>query len=74
MEYSIQTITDEDREEFTRHLKGPDAYAALWQIQDEIRTKWKYTEENNQVSWWEVYQFVLDIIEDNGINLDEEYT
>ena len=72
MEYEIRAIKKEDEDSFNLYLKGPNAFAALYDIQQEIRKKWKYEFPEEGV-WWEAYRLVNDIMWENGINLEEDY-
>lgn len=72
MKYSIQPVTVDDTDIFLLHLKGPKAYSALWDMLQYLRSKWKYTDEENP-AWFEAYKKLYSIMKDNNINIEEEY-
>ena len=71
MKYRIEPIEEDDLNTFRLHVNGPKVYGALWDMLQEVREKWKYTDEDAMVSWWEVYQFMNDSIVDSGIDMDD---
>jgi hypothetical protein len=71
MKYRIEPIVSDDLETFRLHVNGPKVYSVLWDMLQEIRKRWKYTDEEETVSWWEVYQFMIGSLADNGIDMDD---
>ena len=72
---TIEFDTVEDREELARALKAGSAYAALWDITQKLREVARYSESEQSVKHAEEWQKkVWEIIEEHGINFDEEYS
>ena len=65
-------LTDpDDSTEHLRCVMATDAYSALWDIQQEIRKKWKYNEDEKEADYF--YKFATDfsdILSNHGIDLD----
>jgi hypothetical protein len=71
MKYRIEPIVSDDLDTFRLHVNGPKVYSVLWGMMEEVRKRWKYTDEKETVSWWEVYQFMIGSLADNGIDMDD---
>ena len=69
MKYTIET---EEEEEFRLHFNGPKLYSAMWEFQNYLRDKWKYSDPENK-AWWEAYQELTNILLDHEINMEEDY-
>jgi hypothetical protein len=65
-------LPDEDAE-FYCATKGTAMLNALWEINSELRTLWKYEELNDEE--WKIVERIrekfFDILQDNDINLDK---
>jgi hypothetical protein len=71
MKYKIEPIEEDDLDRFRLHANGPKVYCAMWDMLQEVRKRWKYTDEEETVSWWEVYQFMHESLTDSGIDMDD---
>ena len=69
MKYTMETL---DKKEFMQHYNGPALYYSIWEFQQFLRNKWKYSETEN-VAWEQAANQLEMILIDNGINMDEDY-
>lgn len=59
----------QEESEFTLATNSGKLFSALWELSQEIRRHYKY-DENQQTTWTEVNDMFYDILEGEGINLD----
>ena len=69
MKYKMET---NDKKEFIQHYNGPTLYYSIWEFQQFLRNKWKYSDTENE-AWLEAANQLTTILIDNGINMDEDY-
>ena len=69
MKYKMET---NDTKEFIQHYNGPTLYYSIWEFQQFLRNKWKYSDTEN-VAWEQAANQLEMILIDNGINMDEDY-
>ena len=75
MKVTLKFDSHEDRQELARCMKADNAYKALWDLQEELRRVNKYSEDKNEVLYSGHWRMILiEILENNNINFDEEYT
>jgi hypothetical protein len=60
----------EDRREHLRHTKSLSMAMALWQIQLEFKSKFKYSEKDD-ISLEDALEIVIENMSDHCIDLDE---
>ena len=69
MKYIMETT---DKKEFIQHYNGPALYYSIWEFQQYLRNKRKYSELDND-TWLQAEQELNIILTDNGINMEEDY-
>ena len=69
MEYIIKV---DNEQEHRLHLNGPKMYAVVWELITQVREQWKYKEPDNE-TWWELYQMIWKILEEEGIDIESDY-
>jgi uncharacterized NAD(P)/FAD-binding protein YdhS len=63
----------EDKEAHLRATKATDAYLVIWDMFQELRKDWKYSQDPEVVRHAERYRDLLRrLTEDHGIDLDNE--
>jgi len=63
----------EDKEAHLRATKATDAYLVIWDMFQELRKDWKYSQDPEVVKHAERYRDLLRrLTEDHGIDLDNE--
>jgi len=67
--YIIKTT---DQNQFRLHFYGPKMYHAVYEYQQYLRNKWKYTDVEID-AWWKAAQELTNILVDHGINMEEDY-
>ena len=70
MKYKMET---NDKKEFLQHYHGPDLYYSVWEFQQFLRKNWKHNDPDN-MAWLAAANELTEILIDNGINMDEDYT
>ena len=69
MKYTMET---NDKKEFIQHYNGPALYDSIWEFQQFLRNKWKYSDTKNE-AWLKAANQLTTILIDNGINMEEDY-
>jgi len=65
----------EEREEMTRAMKATAAYGAMYGFSVELRNSLKYSEDEEEIKWAKHWNKKFwEILEERGIDLDNEYT
>ena len=67
------TMVTKDRKELMQYYNGPNLYYSIWEFQKFLRDKWKYNDVENK-AWGEAAQELTNILLDNGIDMDKDYT
>lgn len=57
-------------DELKRIQKADDLCSCIWDIEEQLR-KWYKHDERGAIPIDEIYETIFDIIEDNGIRIDE---
>ena len=59
-----------------RTLQADDAYSALWDIQNDLRNRWKHGDYKHDETYQEVdaiREKFFNILDENGISMDDYY-
>jgi len=63
----------DDRESHIRAIKATDAYLVIWEMFQELRKDWKYSQDPEVVKHAEKYRDLLNsLVHGHGIDLDNE--
>ena len=58
-----------------RLMKSDRCYSVLWDIKENIRSIYKYSEDGKEIEIMEKFMnFVNHLLVDNGINIEEDYS
>ena len=70
MKYKLET---KDSKEFIQHYNGPALYGAVWEFQHFLKSKWKYTDQENG-AWLEAANELINILNDHGIDMENDFS
>jgi len=74
MKVTLRFDSFDDKEELARCIKATAAYGALFDMLESLRKTNKYSENENEVLYSGHWMMILiSILDDNNINLEEEY-
>lgn len=63
----------EDKQAHIRATKATDAYLVIWEMFQELRKDWKYSQDPEVIKHAERYRDVLNmLVQGHGIDLDNE--